>query len=98
MASFGVLLPAPLQIPSRKTSIGAIQPPTPPKSPQLSTPRTIAELVALRAKQHPEEPILGYPSSGLNYVEYTFSQLEAFSQTAANQYARKLPIRSSSDE
>jgi carbohydrate kinase (thermoresistant glucokinase family) len=98
MDSIGVFSPAPLPIPTSKNSAGPFEPPTPPRSPKLLAPRTITELIAQRSEQYPREPILGYPSSGVDYVEYTFSQLEAFSRTAASLYARELPVRSSSDE
>ena len=98
MASNNVASPVPTQPKAPKNSLGALEPPTPPTSPPLPAPRTITELIAQRAKQHPDEPILGYPSSGVDYVEYTFSQLEAFSRAAAALYAKDLPVRHSSDE
>ncbi len=98
MEQLGVLSPIPTQAKPARSSLGAYEPPTPPKSPPLRSPRTITELVSQRAEQHSDEPILGYPSSGVEYVEYTFRQLETFSQNAAFLYARELPVRSSSDE
>ncbi|KAK2757279.1 putative NRPS-like protein biosynthetic cluster [Arachnomyces sp. PD_36] len=71
--------------------------PTPPVSPDLS-PRTISELISFRAKQFPDDPIFGYPSQGIEYVEYTHSQLDRFSKAGASQYVGKLPLRQTSNE
>ena len=98
MDSIEVISPIPTKSKPSIPNLGTHEPPTPPTSPPLPSPRTISELISQKAKQHPDEPILGYPSSGVQYVEYTFSQLEAFSRTAASRYAKKLPVRSSSDE
>lgn len=98
MESIEVVSPIPSQLKPSKPSLSTFEPPTPPTSPPLPSPRTITELISQRARQHPDEPILGYPSSGVDYVEYTSSQLEAFSQVAAAQYAKELPLRYSSDE
>ena len=61
-------------------------------------PRTITELISRRAKDLPDEPILGYPSNGTEYEEYTFSQLDALSAKAASIYAKQLPLRTSSQD
>ena len=98
MDSIEVISPVRSQLKPSNPSLATFEPPTPPTSPPLPSPRTITELISQRARQHPDEPILGYPSSGIDYVEYTFNQLEAFSQAAASQYAQGLPIRCSSDE
>jgi carbohydrate kinase (thermoresistant glucokinase family) len=76
------------------TSAGVV---TPPKSPPLA-PRTISELISQRALQSPNHPILGYPSQGVEYVEYTYDQLERFANTGAAHYATLLPLRLSSEE
>ena len=76
----------------------AIRPPTPPQSPALPAPRTIFELISIRARQFPDERILGYPSHDTEYVEYTFAQLEALSLEAAEIYSEQLPVRTRSDE
>lgn len=76
----------------------ARDPPTPPSSPPLDRPYTIAQLIFQRAKQYTNKPILGYPSSGTEYVEYSFRQLEDFSRAAAASYATTLPRRTSSSE
>jgi carbohydrate kinase (thermoresistant glucokinase family) len=73
-------------------------PPTPPRSPPLERPHTISQLISQRAERYPNRPILGYPSSGTEYGEYTFRQLENFSQTAASIYANTLPRRTTSND
>lgn len=75
----------------------AVEVPTPPISPDL-TPRTISELISFRAKQFPNDPIFGYPSHGVEYVEYTHSQLHRFANAGASQYIEKLPLRRTSDD
>lgn len=77
------------------TSTKPLQRPAPPKP---TSPRTITELISLRAKDLPDEPILGYPSHDLEYVEYTFSDLEAYSTRLARVYLKLLPVRISSRE
>ena len=71
---------------------------TPPASPPLPSPRTISELMSHRASHLPNEKILGYPSRGIEYEEYTYSELEGFSNKAASIYAETLSVRSSSKE
>ncbi|KIV88771.1 hypothetical protein PV10_08416 [Exophiala mesophila] len=61
-------------------------------------PRTISELIARRAQQAPHQPILGYPSHGVEYVEYTFEQLDRLADAGASHYAARVPTRSSSED
>ncbi|VUC24080.1 unnamed protein product [Clonostachys rosea] len=68
------------------------------KSTPLYDTRTVPELMSKRARDHPDTPILGYPSSGTEYVEYNFGQLEQFSGAAASEFANSLPVRTSSSE
>ncbi|KEF59131.1 uncharacterized protein A1O9_03975 [Exophiala aquamarina CBS 119918] len=73
--------------------------PTPPLTPaKVRKPRTITELISIRARDLPDEPIFGYPSTGLDYTEYTFPELEALSIRAARKYASLLPVRTDSSE
>lgn len=74
-----------------KVTAAAVAPPT-------HSTRTIPELMAIRAREQPSAPILGYPSSGTEYIEYTFGQLQQFSDAAANVLAKTLPVRTSSSE
>lgn len=80
-----------------KTTPSQLQPPTPPLSPPVPTPRTITELLSLRAQQFPNEPIFGYPSEKLEYLEYTYSNLVRISTLAAAKYATVLPPARSKD-
>ncbi|KIX02564.1 uncharacterized protein Z518_08505 [Rhinocladiella mackenziei CBS 650.93] len=92
-----VISPTPI---SKVTSIASttLQLRTPPLSPPIPKPRTISELMSLSARELPNEPILGYPSHELDYVEYTFSDLELFSSRAARIYSQKIPVRTVSEQ
>lgn len=61
-------------------------------------PRTVRELIAVRAQEQPDLPILGYPDQSNTYHEYTFLQLQHFSFRAASHYAKFLPVRSSTED
>ena len=98
MASTTLLASSPFAQTQKSAKVSAVHLPTPPSSPPLPTPRTITELISVRAKQLPEEPILGYPSEGIDYVEYTFSQLDTLSLRASQLYSSRLPLRTRSDE
>lgn len=81
------------------SSMAALKPPKPPLSPPVPSPRTITELISSRARELPSEPILGYPSrGGVDYVEYTFSDLELLSSRAARIYSTRLPVRTTSKQ
>ena len=82
-----------------KASIAATTPvaPATKSTPTLKT-KTVSELMARRAQERPSTRILGYPSSGTDYVEYTFGQLNEFSDSAAHVLSKALPIRTDSAE
>ncbi|KIV84601.1 hypothetical protein PV11_00373 [Exophiala sideris] len=96
MASLEVISPvSALQYPSSTASdheVPALRSP-----PLQSSPRTITELVSLRASELPNEPVLGYPSHDHDYIEYTFSDLESFSVRLAKIYSEVLPARTASE-
>ncbi|OQV10495.1 hypothetical protein CLAIMM_14484 [Cladophialophora immunda] len=92
MTSIDVVAPAPLAKVGSVTST-SLQLPTPPLSPPLPTPRTITELLSWRAREFPDEPIFGYPSDDLAYLEYTYADLVSISAQVARQYAACLPCR-----
>ncbi|KAI1627955.1 hypothetical protein EDD37DRAFT_560252, partial [Exophiala viscosa] len=97
MASIGVMSPvSALQYEPSTASDHDL--PTSYLPPPLPAPRTITELLSLRASELPNEPILGYPSHDHDYVEYTFSDLESFSARLAEIYSTVLPARSSSHQ
>ncbi|KAI8629909.1 hypothetical protein F5Y19DRAFT_63030 [Xylariaceae sp. FL1651] len=61
-----------------------------------STLRTIDELLRSRAKTHSNHNILSYPAKGLDYVDYTFQQLDVFAFRVAKHVGASIPPRSSS--
>lgn len=63
-----------------------------------STIKTVDELVRRRARAHPDRVIVSYPSSGIEYVDYTMKQLDVYAFRAAKHYQQFLPTRRSSDE
>ncbi|KAK5087338.1 hypothetical protein LTR70_002173 [Exophiala xenobiotica] len=67
--------------------------PTPPSSPPPQKARTISELISLRARLAGDLAILGYPTKGVNYVEYTYGQIDAFTDAGARHLAPRLPLR-----
>ncbi|PGH16162.1 hypothetical protein AJ79_01929 [Helicocarpus griseus UAMH5409] len=96
-ASLLTALPTHRGLEKQMTSMAAVAAQTPSSAPP-QVPRTISELISIRAKQKPNQPILGYPSQGIEYVEYTFAQLDRFTNAGASQLARDLPLRQSSTE
>ncbi|OAP60565.1 hypothetical protein AYL99_05567 [Fonsecaea erecta] len=76
----------------------SLQLPTPPLSPPPESPRTVTELLSLRAREFPNEPIFGYPSDDLEYLEYTFADLVRISSQAARRYSKFLPCRTDSTQ
>ncbi|GKT51519.1 non-canonical non-ribosomal peptide synthetase FUB8 [Colletotrichum spaethianum] len=63
-----------------------------------STIKTVDELVRRRARAHPDQVIVSYPSSGITYVNYTMRQLDVFAYRVAKLYEQRIPSRLSSDE
>jgi hypothetical protein len=61
-------------------------------------PRTIDEMMRCRARLTPDLAHISYPSSDIDYVNYTSLQLDIFAFRAARHYALYLPPRSSSIE
>jgi acyl-CoA synthetase (AMP-forming)/AMP-acid ligase II len=61
-------------------------------------PFTIDELIRLRAHEDPNDLILSYPSSGIEYVDYTFRQLDVFASRVAREYIAVIPQRRSSSD
>ena len=97
MASIDMISPTPIsKVNSVKSTM--LTPPTPPVSPPLPAPRTITELLSLRARDFPNEPIFGYPSDQLEYLEYTYSDLVRIPSLAARSYASLLPVRNESKQ
>ncbi|OLN81294.1 putative gluconokinase 3 [Colletotrichum chlorophyti] len=63
-----------------------------------STLKTVDELVRRRARAHPDRVIVSYPSSGINYVDYTMRQLDVFAYRVAKFYEQRIPSRLTSEE
>lgn len=63
-----------------------------------STLQTVDELVRTRARAHPDRVIVSYPSSGIEYVDYTMQQLDVYAFRVAKYFQQFLPTRSSSEE
>ncbi|KAF2144784.1 uncharacterized protein K452DRAFT_147401 [Aplosporella prunicola CBS 121167] len=66
--------------------------------PCMSEPRTVDELMRSRASTDPDLPLVAYPSTGIQYVDYTARQLDTFAYRAAEKYATLIPSRTSSSQ
>ncbi|ORY46225.1 hypothetical protein BCR35DRAFT_356262 [Leucosporidium creatinivorum] len=63
----------------------------------LTNLQSVTELLQSRAATHPDTFILGIPDKSLRITNYTFGQLEAATNCAANHYASVIPPRRSGD-
>lgn len=63
-----------------------------------SEPRTVDELMRSRARTDPDLPLISYPSSGIEYVDYTPRQLDIFAHRVAQKYQTLIPQRQTSTE
>jgi acyl-CoA synthetase (AMP-forming)/AMP-acid ligase II len=82
-----------------KTATSAAIPP-PPRA-ELEddgTIQTVDELVRRRAIAHHDRVVVSYPSSGIEYVDYTMQQLDVFAYRVAMGYSKTIPPRTSSTE
>lgn len=61
-------------------------------------PRTIDELVRHRASLGSGQPVIAYPRTGIDYVEYSMRDLDVFAYRVATKIASRIPVRSSSSE
>ncbi|TGO13434.1 hypothetical protein BPAE_0739g00020 [Botrytis paeoniae] len=68
------------------------------KKTQPPEPRTIDELIRLRALENAHQNILSYPQEKGDYVDYTFHELDLFAFRVAQRYSECIPLRKSSDE
>ncbi|KAK4150503.1 male sterility protein [Chaetomidium leptoderma] len=62
------------------------------------TIQTVDELVRRRAIAHHDRVVVSYPSSGIDYVDYTMQQLDVFAYRVAMGYNKTIPARTSSTE
>lgn len=60
--------------------------------------QTVDALVRQRAINYPNDHIVSYPTSGVDFVDYNLQQLDVFAWRAANRYAQSIPVRKSSEE
>ena len=60
--------------------------------------QTIDQLVRKRARTHPHHVVVSYPSSGVQYVDYSMQQLDVFAYRVARIYGAHVPPRATSDE
>ncbi|KAE8366965.1 hypothetical protein BDV27DRAFT_170377 [Aspergillus caelatus] len=61
-------------------------------------PLTVDELVRSRASLGSEQPVICYPRTGIEYVDYPLRQLDIFAFRVAGAIAAKVPPRASSRE
>ena len=59
---------------------------------------TVDQLVRKRARTHAHNVVVSYPCSGIEYVDYTMQQLDAFAYRVAKVYEAHVPSRRTSDE
>ncbi len=71
--------------------------PSPP-SEQADIPLTVDASMRQRSEEAPDLKLVSYPSSGINYVDYTARQLDTFAFRVAQQYAVTMPPRSTSSQ
>jgi len=71
--------------------------PSPP-SEKDDIPLTVDALVRQRSEEAPDLKLVSYPSSGIDYVDYTARQLDTFAFRVGQQYAITMPPRSTSSQ
>lgn len=59
---------------------------------------TVEQLVRKRARTHAHHVVVSYPSSGVEYVDYTMQQLDVFGYRVAKAYEAHVPPRTTSSE
>jgi acyl-CoA synthetase (AMP-forming)/AMP-acid ligase II len=69
-----------------------------PLSEKTEIPLSVDALMRSRSKEAPDLKLVSYPSSGINYIDYTAQQLDVFAFRVAQQYAITMPPRSSSSQ
>jgi acyl-CoA synthetase (AMP-forming)/AMP-acid ligase II len=66
--------------------------------PEESSIQTVDALARHRARRNPHITIVSYPSSGVDFVNYTMQQLDVFAYRVARYYQSFIPTRLSSAE
>jgi acyl-CoA synthetase (AMP-forming)/AMP-acid ligase II len=59
--------------------------------------QTVDALIRHRARTNPHATIVAYPSSGIDFVNYSMRQLDVFAYRVARQYQTFIPSRTSSE-
>lgn len=59
--------------------------------------QTVDALIRHRARTFPNATIVAYPSSGIEFVDYSMRQLDVFAYRVARHYQTFIPTRTSSD-
>jgi acyl-CoA synthetase (AMP-forming)/AMP-acid ligase II len=94
MAPAQIALPTPLPQPSTHSLPQSLRHDTVSLD---DTPiRTVDALVRHRARINPHATIVSYPSSGVDFVDYSMQQLDVFAYRVARHYQASIPLRSSS--
>lgn len=65
---------------------------------EAEIPLTVDALMRQRSQEDSDLVLVSYPSSGINYVDYSARQLDTFACKVARHHAITLPPRSSSSE
>ncbi|CAG9998088.1 unnamed protein product [Clonostachys byssicola] len=63
-----------------------------------SSLQTVDSLIRRRAAQNPSSHIVSYPSTDIQFVDYTMQQLDVFAWRVAKHYEKDIPVRVSSSE
>ena len=89
-----------LEAPQWKSSSNVIHCESTPSqlSKKPDPPLTVDALMRERSREAPDLTLVSYPSSGINYVDYTAQQLDVFAFRVAQLYAITIPPRSSSSQ
>lgn len=58
--------------------------------------QTVDALVRHRARTYPNATVVSYPSSGVEFVDYSMQQLDVFAYRVARHYQTFIPMRTSS--
>ena len=61
-------------------------------------PHTVDELMRHRSAFYPNEQAISYPRHGVDFVHYTFRQLDVFAWRVAQLYSTFIPVRERSSE
>lgn len=59
--------------------------------------QTVDALIRHRARTYPHATIVSYPSSGIDFVDYSMQQLDVFAYRVARHYQSFIPTRTSSN-